>query len=168
MKLLSRNWYARDTLSVARDLLGKVLVVGGARVRLVETEAYHGDDPASHCRNGPTDRCRVMFGPAGVAYVYFIYGMYEMLNLVTERPGYPGAVLIRGALPLSGLPAGVRLDGPGKLCRALGIKLSDTGRFFRVYDDGFRPRRVLRTPRVGISAGTEKLWRFVAAEPGLV
>lgn len=161
MKLLSRKWYERPTVTVARDLLGKVLAYGGAKVRLTETEAYHGDDPASHCRNGPTDRCRVMFGPGGVAYVYFIYGLYEMLNLVTERNGYPGAVLLRGALPLAGLPAAAKLDGPGKLCRALGVKLSDTGRFLRVYDDGYVPRKVLRTPRIGISAGTEKPWRFL-------
>lgn len=165
MKLLSRKWYERPTLAVARDLLGKVLAFRGARVRLNETEAYHGDDPASHCRNGPTDRCRVMFGPGGAAYVYFIYGMHEMLNLVTERDGRPGAVLIRGALPLAGLPAGARLDGPGRLCRALGVRLSDTGSFLRVYDDGYRPRKVLRAPRVGISAGAEKLWRFI--DPGV-
>jgi DNA-3-methyladenine glycosylase len=191
---LPREFYARDTLTVARELLGKVLLVRSrpdrpldrpeAQVtagRIVETEAYHGSDPASHSSRGETPRCSVMFGEPGVAYVYFIYGMYEMLNFVTERKGYPGAVLIRALEPLHGEERMARrrkgaarrdlTSGPGKLCAALGIRLSHNGQPLQgpalfVYDDGFRPGRVLASGRVGISLATEEPWRyFVEGNP---
>ena len=174
---LSRGFYGRDTLLVARDLLGKILIVdtkaGRTACRLVETEAYQGDDPASHSCRGETSRTKVMFGHPGVAYVYFIYGMYEMLNFVTERKGYPGAVLIRAGEPLEGEELMIRrrskaahlTNGPGKLCRAMGVELSHNGAALSgpnlmVVDDGFRPKRVSVSPRVGITAGKEKFWRF--------
>lgn len=179
---LPREFYERDTLRVARELLGKVVTVSArgsvCAGRIVETEAYHGKDPAAHCARGPTDRCRVMFGQGGVAYVYFIYGNHEMLNFVTERPGYPGAVLIRALEPLTGLAAMRRrrgrsasdrdlTAGPGKLCSALGIRLSDSGRDLcrpggrlGVFDDGMTVPRAVSTGRIGIRHATERRWRF--------
>jgi DNA-3-methyladenine glycosylase len=123
---------------VARDLLGRVLHLRQGRRELaatiVETEAYLGaGDPASHSHRGPTPRAAIMFGPPGVAYVYFIYGMYHCLNAVTEPEGTGAAVLIRaldprvpGGLPSVGVSAG-RLAGPGLLCRAFGIDLTMNG-----------------------------------------
>lgn len=199
---LPRAFYERDTVQVARELLGKVLLVralaswgasarGGRSAsylagRIVETEAYHGTDPASHSGRGLTPRSAVMFGEPGVAYVYFIYGSYEMLNFVTEREGYPGAVLIRALEPLAEAhgEAGERLlgrrrrglaraqwtNGPGRLCRAMGIRLAHnrkplTGPELRVVDDGARVRDadVLASPRVGISRAQDRLWRFFVA-----
>jgi DNA-3-methyladenine glycosylase len=135
--VLPRSFYDRDTIEVARDLLGKVLVreIDGSRlsVKIVETEAYVGPhDKACHARNGMTARNRVMFGEPGHAYVYFIYGMYYCLNLVTEKAGYPAAVLIRAGEPLEGEDTMRALrtkarkikdltSGPGKLCQAMSI-----------------------------------------------
>ena len=117
--VFSLDFYARSTVDVARDLLGQMLcrrLPDGNIVSapIVEVEAYTSDDPACHAFRGPTKRCRIMFGPAGRAYVYLIYGMYHCLNVVTEPTGTPGAVLIRAI----GVGGG---DGPGKLCRMLEI-----------------------------------------------
>jgi DNA-3-methyladenine glycosylase len=159
---------------------------------IVETEAYTGDDPASHSFRGPTARSAVMFGPAGHAYVYFIYGMYHCLNVVCGPEGDGQAVLIRALRPTVGLevmrsvtgPAAriagdVRLlrrltSGPGRICRALGItraehdgldltEVPDRGEALWLEASGGRvdPRTVVRTPRVGISVGRDRLWRFL-------
>ena len=102
-RILKREFYLRPTVDVARDLLGKVLVHGPTAGIIVETEAYLGrDDLAAHSARGITDRTRVIFGPPGHAYVYFIYGMYECLNIVAEREGEPGCVLIRAVEPVAG------------------------------------------------------------------
>jgi len=102
--ILTRAFYERPTLEVARDLVGKVLVHGAAAGIIVETEAYPGrDDLASHSARGITDRTKVIFGPPGHAYVYLIYGMYECLNLVAEPDGQPGCVLLRAIEPVSGI-----------------------------------------------------------------
>ena len=104
--VLSRAFYARPTVEVARSLLGKVLVHRRTAGRIVEVESYLGaDDKAAHASRGLTARTRVLFGPPGHAYVYFIYGMYECLNVVAEPDGKPGCVLIRGLEPLTGLAA---------------------------------------------------------------
>jgi DNA-3-methyladenine glycosylase len=150
---LPRGFYARPTATVARELLGKLLVRPGASpvdgpgatgprlARIVEVEAYLGlKDAASHARRGPTPRAAIMFGPPGFLYVYLIYGMYHCMNFVTEADGTAGAVLIRAAEPLLGFseasaagasPAAARrrgpLAGPGKVCAALGITLRDKG-----------------------------------------
>jgi len=137
--ILPRRFYERPTVEVARDLLGKVLVHGPAAGIIVETEAYlGGDDLASHSARGITERTRVIFGPPGHAYVYFIYGMYECLNLVCEPEGKPGCVLIRALQPVDGLdlirrrrPGARKLEdtasGPGKLTLALAITRAQNG-----------------------------------------
>jgi DNA-3-methyladenine glycosylase len=137
MDVLPRSFYARDTIEVAKGLLGKVLAretpAGRMSVKIVETEAYVGPhDKACHASRGMTARNKVMFGEPGHAYVYFIYGMYYCLNLVTERDGYPAAVLVRAGEPLEGVDrmwdlrkkarkAEQLTSGPGKLCMALAI-----------------------------------------------
>jgi DNA-3-methyladenine glycosylase len=171
-RVLGPDFFARDTLEVAADLLGKLLVreVGG-RVRwgrLVEVEAYCGpEDQAAHSRFGLTPRTRVMYGPPGHAYVYFIYGMHHCLNLVTRPEGIPQAVLVRALEPGPGV---TRCSGPGLVCRSLGIDRTLNGIPLRppdlyVLDDGVRPapESVLRGPRVGVAyAGewAERPWRF--------
>src|SRR5262245_11623920 len=123
---LTRRFFARPSEVVARALLGKLLVCGGRAGVVVETEAYLGaDNKASHARFGPTSRNAVMFGPGGVAYVYLIYGMYDMFNIVTGRDGEPQAVLVRAVHPAAGIAGGpAAAAGPGKVCRALGISRS--------------------------------------------
>ena len=137
--ILPRNFYARQTIEVARGLLGKILVHGETSGKIVETEAYlGGDDLASHSARGITERTRVIFGPPGHAYVYFIYGMYECLNLVAEPDGQPGCVLIRALEPVAGIktmqrrrPAAHTLrdltSGPGRLTLALAITRAQNG-----------------------------------------
>jgi len=131
--VIPRTFYERDTVTVARELLGKLLVHGRTAGRIVEVEAYLGlEDRAAHAARGVTERTRVLFGPPGKAYVYFIYGMYECLNLVAEPDGTPGCVLVRALEPVAGIalmrkrrPAAKRLhdlaSGPGRLTLALGI-----------------------------------------------
>jgi DNA-3-methyladenine glycosylase len=139
---LPREFYARPTLKVARDLLGARLVriEDGQRIAgvIIETEAYRGEeDLGCHARTGLTPRTRVMYGAAGHAYVYFTYGMHWMLNFVTEAEGFPAAVLIRAIVPSEGLasiaarrngqPPERWADGPAKLCQALAIDGSFNG-----------------------------------------
>jgi DNA-3-methyladenine glycosylase len=150
-------FYARDADCVARELLGQVLVVNThvqARCRIVETEAYMGEhDLACHAAKGRTARTEVMFGPAGVAYVYLIYGMYDMLNIVTSTPGNPQAVLIRAVEPLT--PVAGKTDGPGKLTRVLGItrrvhngiELSGPELWLEA---GETPERIQTSPRINV------------------
>lgn len=177
--MLPRDFYARPTLAVARDLLGKVLCrrVPGAtvRARLVEVEAYVGEtDLACHARAGLTPRTQVMYGEPGHAYVYLIYGMYDMLNVVTEPAGEPGAVLVRGAELLDD---GRPLPGPGRLTRALAIDRRHNaadlcGGELWLEDAALgRGERIARSPRIGVDyagAWAEKPWRFFIAEhPGV-
>jgi DNA-3-methyladenine glycosylase len=124
MRKLPRSFYDRDTIVVARELLGKYLVHasrGVARVgRIVEVEAYLGPhDLAAHSARGLTERTKVMFGPPGHAYVYLIYGIYYCMNVVTEREGHASAVLLRAVEPVKNLTG--RTQGPGLLCNALRI-----------------------------------------------
>jgi DNA-3-methyladenine glycosylase len=123
-RVLSRSYFNRPTLTVARSLIGKYLVrKNGKSVvagKIVEVEAYVGPlDRACHASKGRTARTEVLFGPPGISYVYLIYGMYHCLNVVTERAGFPAAVLIR-AIEVDG----ELIDGPGRLCRALEIDRS--------------------------------------------
>lgn len=126
---LPRPFYARGTVDVARDLLGKVIRHGSASARIVETEAYLGvGDAAAHSARGLTPRTRVIFGPPGHAYVYLIYGMHYCLNIVAESEGVAGCVLIRAVEPIDAVTgAALSSNGPGKLTRALGITLAHYG-----------------------------------------
>ena len=127
---LSRSFYQRSPQVVARGLIGKLLVHRGRAGMIVECEAYLGpEDGASHARFGPTDRNRVMFGPAGISYVFLCYGMYDMFNVVTGRDGRASAVLVRALAPYAGLGEDAAIArGPGKLCRALAITRRHDGR----------------------------------------
>jgi DNA-3-methyladenine glycosylase len=159
MRKLPRAFYARDTVTVARELLGKWLVHrvdGVERIgRIVEVEAYVGPhDLASHSSRGLTARNQVMFGPPGYAYVYFVYGMYHCFNVVTERAGYGAAVLLRALEPVKNLQS--RASGPGLLCRAMGIDRRHNGHDL-LSDDLFvaEPESAARipigrSPRVGV------------------
>jgi len=176
---LGRDFYERPTLTVARELLGKILVYYDSvklSGRIVEVEAYVGmDDPACHARFGKTGRNSVMFGPGGFTYVYFVYGMYNMLNFVTENEGFPAACLIRALEPLDGLDEMMKnrntdsivnlTNGPGKLCMAFGLTtdlsgLDMCGDRINLIDDGYIVEQVTESPRIGIKDGLDKDWRF--------
>ena len=164
-KVLPYDFYKLPTLQVAQNLLGKILVFKGKKGRITETEAYIGqDDPACHAARGKTPRTQVMFGKAGLSYVYLIYGMYNCLNIVTEEEGFPAAVLIRG-IHLLDTPH-THLNGPGKLCRHLGITRQHNAldmvnsNDFYVGDSDVRPK-FQATSRIGIKIGLDRLWRFV-------
>ncbi|HUJ20044.1 MAG TPA: DNA-3-methyladenine glycosylase [Bryobacteraceae bacterium] len=180
-RILPRSFYDRSAIVVARELLGMVLVHGRTAGVIVETEAYlGGDDLAAHSARGVTNRTRVIFGPPGHAYVYFIYGMHECLNLVAEPAGSPGCVLIRAAQPLTGIAAMKRrrpnarsvdklASGPGNLTQAFGITREQNGA------DVTRGSLVVRawkepaaveievTPRIGITHCADWPLRFVVA-----
>jgi len=182
---LPRAFYTRDTVVVARALLGQrlVRVLNGQRLSglICETEAYGGeDDPASHAYRC-TPRSAIMFGLPGIAYVYFIYGMHYCLNAVTACDGHPGAVLIRGIFPAEGIEAMRKqrpgmadthlADGPGKLCQALGITLALNGgdltedaEIFITAGEQVNSCATLATPRIGVRGDEEsraRPWRFV-------
>jgi DNA-3-methyladenine glycosylase len=188
LTLLPRSFYRDSPDIVARNLLGKLIVRCLGRKRLVgritEIEAYMGvEDPASHTFAGKTPRNAVLFGPPGVAYVYFIYGMHYCLNFSCLPDGEPGGVLIRALDPVEGLdtmaalrhltpPAKPKLltSGPGRLCQALGITRANSNGLdvtrrdspLQVLDDGFLPPSILTTPRIGISKAVDKPLRFLA------
>ena len=172
MKKLHRSFYDRDTIEVAKDLLGKhiVHVHGGVeRIgRIVETEAYLGPhDLAAHSSKGLTPRTKVMFGPPGHAYVYLIYGMYNCMNVVTQREGVASAVLLRAIEPVKNVDG--RTQGPGLLCRALHIDRTQNGHDlssddFYIGENGtHRGITIVKRPRVGVDyAGhwARRLLRF--------
>ena len=191
--LLPRAFFEAPPDEVAPRLLGKVLArrVGGAWLagRIVELEAYLGPhdtppDPAAHSHRGPTDRNRVLFGPAGHAYVYSIYGMHFCMNISCEPEGQGGGLLLRALEPLTGLKQMARnrgltpeaaareiACGPGRLCQALGITrqqngldLLDEGSPLQALDDGFAVGEAFVTRRIGIRQAAELPLRF--ALPG--
>lgn len=182
MNRLPQEFYVRDPLVVARELLGKVLLAGSCAGRIVETEAYRSDDPASHSFRGETARNAVMFGDAGRLYVYFTYGMHYCANVVTGSRGEGSAVLIRAVEPLRGVelmqsrrPAARRMvdltNGPAKVCQAFGIDLAVNGvdlvasEQITVSDEVQSPVISLQSSaRVGISRGRELPWRFFDAD----
>jgi DNA-3-methyladenine glycosylase len=177
--ILPRNFYERPTVEVARDLLGKILVHGRTAGVIIETEAYLGaEDLAAHSARGVTPRTKVIFGPPGHAYVYFIYGMYECLNLVAEPEGQPGCVLIRALAPLCGIRTMFRrrptarkpkdlASGPGKLTLAMGITRAQNGRDVTRGNLVVRkwkqepPVEIAVTPRIGITKCADWPLRFV-------
>jgi DNA-3-methyladenine glycosylase len=153
MRKLPRSFYNRDTIVVARELLGKYLVHGKRIGRIVETEAYLGPhDFAAHSARGRTKRNEVMFGPPGRAYVYMIYGMYFCMNVVTEPAGHASAVLLRALEPVDNVTG--KTTGPGLLCNAMKIDRRLNGHDLLSDDffiaEGSAPRRIVKRPRVGV------------------
>ena len=157
---LPRTFYDRDTRVVARELLGKLLVRhrdGQEQIgRIVEVEAYLGPhDLDANSSKGLTPRTRTMFGPPGHAYVYFIYGMYYCLNVVTEREGHASAVLLRAIEPVKNVPG--RTQGPGLLCKSLHIDKRFNGHdllsndLFIAAELDPKPLRIVKRPRVGVA-----------------
>jgi len=191
-KPLPREFFARPVLKVAKECLGKLLVheIGGATLvaRIVEVEAYRGPlDRAAHSFGGRrTERTEVMFGQAGIAYVFFVYGMHCLFNVVTGKRNEPQAVLIRAAEPQYGQasmasrrghPKDIRMltNGPGRLCQAFGISRFHNGadlcRPPLYFAQGPAPRRIEQSPRIGVNyAGTwaERPWRWTDAESPFV
>lgn len=162
------KFFARPVDKVAEDLIGRRLTVSGPAAPIssiiVETEAYGGvEDPASHAAFKPGGRASIMWEAPGTIYVYAAYGVYPCLNIVTGSRGNPEAVLIRGILPVGSTTP---VLGPGRAAIALGVSLDDHGHAW----DGARfevgakklAMNIERTPRIGISRGTDILWRFVA------
>lgn len=181
MTILPRSFYSRDTIIVAKKLLGKKIVrkVGKQEISgmITETEAYrHIDDPASHAFRKMTERNKVMFDEVGKAYVYFTYGMHYCFNVVARNSKFDaGAVLIRAIMPEKGIEImeknrGTKdrkklTDGPAKLTQALGITkehygvdLTKDSRLFIV--EGIKPRKIIASPRIGIKNATDRLWNF--------
>ena len=180
---LPRVFFARPSIEVAPDLVGRILVrvlPGGVRLaaRLVEVEAYEQGDPASHSFKGrPTPRTQVMFGPPGRLYVYFTYGQHFCSNVVTSQEGVGSAVLLRAAEPLEGLEVmganrgsdAVRLlcSGPARLTQALGIGRPENGvdlvrdpSLYLLSGAPVAPRAIARSTRVGVNVAIERRWRF--------
>ncbi len=178
---LPREFYARDTVAVAKDLLGKVLVrkIGRNLVSgiITETEAYrHSDDPASHACTGMTKRNEAMFGQVGCTYVYFTYGMHHCVNVVAKKNRMAGAVLIRALEPKEGIDImmenrktnnrKILTDGPAKLTVALDITKKQYGEdlvsspnIYITYGVEIS-RKITTGPRIGIRLGTDKMWNF--------
>jgi DNA-3-methyladenine glycosylase len=184
---LPRTFYERPVERVARGLLGSFLVrVDGSEIvggRIVETEAYGGPgDPGSHADRAPHGRARLMFGPAGIAYVYFTYGMHHCMNAVTGKEGTASAVLIRALEPLYGvermragapptLPDHKLASGPGRVCRALGVTRELNGTdltsgAIRILA-GPRARHIDRSVRIGLTLDDQREWRFFTDSPSV-
>lgn len=168
-RITDPRFFNRHVTEVAHDLIGKALVFQNHQGIITETEAYRGrDDPASHAYPGLTPRNKAMFGPPGHVYIYLIYGMYYCLNIVTEEEGSPSAVLIRGLQ----LPD-IHLNGPGKICRYLGITKNEYGINLLRHEDfyiaeGSNLLNIIATPRIGITKATDKLWRFLGSTQSIL
>jgi DNA-3-methyladenine glycosylase len=171
---LTRAFFDRSVHDVAPDLIGASLLIGGVGGTIVEVEAYHHTDPAAHSYGGMTPRNAVMFGPAGVAYVYRSYGIHWCLNFVCEREGSASAVLIRALEPKAGLSAMRRrrgnpderalCSGPGKLAQALGVTHKHNGLRLDRAPFELRARaevpEIVTGPRIGISKAVDLPWRY--------
>lgn len=164
MKKLPRGFYYQDTITIAKKLLGKLLVHrsrGIERIgKIVEVEAYIGPhDLASHTSKGVTARTEVMFGPGGYAYVYLIYGIYYCLNVVTERKGHGSAVLIRALEPIKNIS--LSTQGPGLLCKAMHIDKRLNGHdllsndFYLAEDKNFKSHVTTKSSRIGVDYAKE-------------
>jgi DNA-3-methyladenine glycosylase len=176
--MLGADFFARSVHEVARDLIGCALLFDGVGGLIVETESYDRDDPACHAYGGRTPRNEVLFGPPGRAYVYFSYGIHNLLNAVAEPEGRAAAVLIRALEPVWGIER-MRArrgrddprelcSGPGKLTEALGIGLGENRAPldrppFELRDRSSAGVEVATGPRIGITRAAERPWRFCAA-----
>lgn len=193
MKKLERPFYERETITVARDLLGKYLVhhtaEGKTVGKIVEVEAYVGiNDAACHAYNGKyTKRTKIMFGRGGHAYIYLIYGVYYCMNIVTNQECQPEAVLIRALEPIEGLELMQRrratdtianlCSGPGKLCAAMGISKAQNEMdlcgetMYLLSGEEIQPENIVATPRINIDYAQEAreyLWRFIIKDNSFV
>lgn len=164
MNILKRNFFLQPTLNVAVQLLGKKLVYKNKVGIITETEAYIGqDDPACHASCGKTKRNEIMYGIGGFSYVYLIYGMYHCFNIVTEKIGFPSAVLIRSVYIEQN---NQHINGPGKLCKYFNITKNENkidlclSKDLFVLDNKLKVTYI-KTPRIGIKVGLDKQWRFV-------
>jgi len=181
LNTLPREFYLQDTVTVAKNLLGKKIVrkIGRTEISgiITETEAYrHKDDPASHAHRRITDRNKAMFGDVGIAYVYFTYGMYYCFNVVAKNPKVAaGAVLIRAIEPEKGVKRMQEnrnrkdfkdlTNGPAKLTQAMeitkehyGVDLTKNSKLY--ITDGVKAKKIVASPRIGIRQATDKLWNF--------
>ena len=182
MNILPRSFYLQDTVIVAKKILGKKIVrkIGKTEISgiITETEAYrHKDDPASHAFRRITERNKVMFGQVGISYVYFTYGMHYCFNVVAKHPKIPaGAVLIRAIEPDKGMKIMKKnrnkqetknlVNGPAKLAQALGISQKHYGidltknSELHITEGMSVSKKIIASPRIGISKGNNKLWNF--------
>jgi DNA-3-methyladenine glycosylase len=177
---LPQAFFARNSLAVARDLIGCTFLFGGVGGRIVETEAYRQDDPCCHGYRGKTERNAVLFGPPGCLYVYFTYGMHYCANIASEKDGVAAGVLLRALEPDYGVEGMVErrgvleprllASGPARLAQALGIGRAQNG--LRVWlpplavlprPSGTTDPEVVTTARIGVRGGDQKPWRFVDA-----
>ena len=179
--ILKKEFYERETITVAKQLIGKKITRKIKKIKLTgiitETEAYRGrDDPASHAATNLTNRNSIMFGPVGMSYVYFTYGMYFMLNVVAKsKKQNAGAVLIRGIYPQDGIKIMIKnrgmkdinkiTNGPGKLTMAMNISMKEnnlnlTKKSSIYISEGIIPKKIKKSPRIGITKATDKKWNF--------
>jgi len=177
MSSIKQDFYNRNTIEVAKDILGcklcrrtKTGILSGI---IVEAEAYTQNDPACHAYKGCTPRASTLFKQAGIAYVYFIYGMYHCINVVTEEQGKAGAVLIRALEPVVPLE---NTNGPGKLCKAMNITkefnevdlTSDESDLWIENGIEISPKNIVTTNRIGIKLATDYPWRFYVKDSKFV
>lgn len=175
--MLKKKFYTRDSLIVAKELLGKKICFNGKEAMIVETEAYTINDPGSHAFNKPrrikdssgtrtesyvkTPRNSVMYNEGGCLYVYFCYGMFNMLNIVTDKENTPSAVLIRAVEPIN---FKARTNGPGLLTKALGINKKNNTQSVLTnelhLENHKKPKEIIQTTRIGIKEGSELPYRF--------
>ncbi len=169
-KIINKEFYEKNTVIVAKNLLGMILCRRMSRNKIlrgkiVETEAYTQDEPSCHAYRGITKRNSTMFKNAGISYVYFTYGMYHCLNIITEKEGFGSGVLIRAIEPLDNFS---NTNGPAKLCRELNITkelnevnlCSDKSPIWIEYGDNIKDSDIIQTTRIGIKLATELPWRF--------
>ncbi len=164
--MIPLSFFSRNPVAVAKDLLGKVLVVKGKRACVVETEAYCENDPGSHTFNGKTDRNKIMYQEPGRIYTYVIYGIHVLMNITADKGGVPGAILIRAVDPMNFKGQG---DGPGKLTKEMGISMENYGEYVNQKDLHFEHHpyrndppgeKIVQTTRIGLSEGKDLPYRF--------